>query len=136
MLLFFHIGLRQQDENWYHFEEATFRRSTSAMRSDPKPGLPDGDGYHDMILPCGLFQEIPIWKKVLFFCCLKCLNGRGLVWEDVKQDYFFGVKERSSFVQFAVDFLQFVSFLKILILICIGFTLVSNVLDDCNTCDL
>ena len=20
-------------------------------------GLPDGDGYHDIILPCGLFQE-------------------------------------------------------------------------------
>ena len=67
--------------------------TTSAMRSDPKPGLPDGDGYHDMILPCGLFQEIPIWKKVLFFCCLKCLNGRGLVWEDVKQDYFWSEGE-------------------------------------------
>ena len=24
-------------------------------------GLPDGDGYHDMVLPCGLFQERKGW---------------------------------------------------------------------------
>ena len=29
------------------------------LRAFLPPGLPDGDGYHDMILPCGLFQEIP-----------------------------------------------------------------------------
>ncbi|CAL1143014.1 unnamed protein product [Cladocopium goreaui] len=30
------------------------RRSVSSLL---QRGLPDGDGYHDMILPCGLFQE-------------------------------------------------------------------------------
>lgn len=60
--------------NWYHLLIATFRRSTGQPvrcgdAASPKPGLPDGDGYHDMILPCGLFQEISIliWKKVLFY---------------------------------------------------------------------
>lgn len=63
-------------------------------------------------------------------------NGRGLVWEDVKQDLLFGVKESLVLYSLQLTFLQFVSFLNFLILICIGFTLVSNVLDDCNTCDL
>lgn len=62
---------------------------------------------------------------------------RGLVWEDVKQDLLFGVKERSSFVQFAVDFSQFCFFLEIL-----NFDLQLDLLcfpmclDDCNACDL
>ncbi len=36
--------------------QGNFQRFQSASLP---PGLPDGDGYHDMILPCGLFQEIP-----------------------------------------------------------------------------
>ena len=81
--------------------------------------------------------QLLIWKKVLFFLLFEVLkNGRGLVWEDVKQRLFLEWRRGLVLYNLQSTFLQFVSFLEFLILICIGFTLVSNVLDDCNTCDL
>ena len=143
MLFFFHIGSRQQDvKSVPPVEEAIFRRSTCPMRrcglSETRSSWWWWLSWYDSSL-WSLPGDTNYWsgKRCCFFLLFEVLkNGRGLVWEDVKQRLFLEWRRGLVLYNLQSTFLQFVSFLEFLILICIGFTLVSNVLDDCNTCDL